>query len=341
MITCTCKYCNREYPKNQIGGHTAFCTNNPNREKNLIRLGEARKNVKYTNEKYVCEYCGKILNNKGNLIHHTKHCKENPNHIISSDEKAKKNRKSRKGICYKNKMSDEGRKNISIARKKYLAEHKDEHVWKRNNKFVSKPCEYLKEEFRKNNINFVEEYSPFDDYAYAIDIAWPDIKVGIEINGNQHYNNDGSLKEYYKNRHDIFESRGWKLYELHYTKCYKINVIDFITSENLDLFDKDYVGKYFSDKELKKLKREENMKKKQERIESKNILYKQRREALIDLETKSNIDFSKFGWVNLAKEYMENNYPSIPVKQLHRLIKYYYPEFFENNTVFMRKGTVI
>ena len=114
MITCTCKYCNREYPKNQIGGHTAFCTNNPNREKNLIRLGEARKNVKYTNEEYVCEYCGKILNNKGNLIHHTKHCKENPNHIISSDEKAKKNRKSRKGICYKNKMSDEGRKNIYL-----------------------------------------------------------------------------------------------------------------------------------------------------------------------------------------------------------------------------------
>lgn len=237
--------------------------------------------------------------------------------------------------------SEETKKILSEKRKQYLKEHPNEHVWKRSNKFVSKPCEYLKQQLKNNNINFVEEYTPFDDYSFSVDIAWPDVKIGIEVNGNQHYNSDGSLVEYYSNRHQIFKERGWKIYEIHYSKCYKLDIKNFIDLENLDIFDKDYVGKYFSDKELKKLKREEKQKDKEKKLENKNILYKQRREALIDLEQNSNIDFSKFGWVNFAKEYMETNYPSIPVKQLHRLIKYYYPEFFENNTVFTRKGTVI
>ncbi|MDY5668732.1 MAG: hypothetical protein SPK43_05840 [Candidatus Onthovivens sp.] len=57
-------------------------------------------------------------------------------------------------------------------------------------------------------INFIEEYCPFIDSAISVDIAFPDIKIGIEINGNQHYNRDGSLKDYYQKRHDKLEEAG-------------------------------------------------------------------------------------------------------------------------------------
>lgn len=83
------------------------------------------------------------------------------------------------------------------------------------------------------NIEFVEEYSPFNDYHYSIDIAFPDLKLGIEVNGNQHYNKNGELKSYYQERHNIFESRGWKILEVHYSKCYKVNINKFDDIFNL------------------------------------------------------------------------------------------------------------
>lgn len=57
--------------------------------------------------------------------------------------------------------------------------------------------------------------------------------------------------------------------------------------------------------------------------------------AIIDLEQNSNIDFSKFGWVEKAKKYLQRK--NINITNLSRFIKCYYPEFFVNNNVFKRK----
>jgi very-short-patch-repair endonuclease len=51
---------------------------------------------------------------------------------------------------------------------------------------------------------------------FAIDIAFPNEKIGIEINGNQHYQSNGQLKKYYQERHDILEGFGWKIFEIPY-----------------------------------------------------------------------------------------------------------------------------
>jgi transposase-like protein len=50
--------------------------------------------------------------------------------------------------------------------------------------------------------------------------------VGIEVNGNQHYNRDGSLKDYYKERSDFIEGLGWELIELPYIMVYNDDVVD-------------------------------------------------------------------------------------------------------------------
>ena len=78
----------------------------------------------------------------------------------------------------------------------------------------------FKTKLKDKNFNFVEEYTPLKDRFYSVDISFPSIRIGLEINGNQHYNSDGSLKKYYKQRKIDIENEGWKLYNIYYTKVY-------------------------------------------------------------------------------------------------------------------------
>lgn len=117
-------------------------------------------------------------------------------------------------------QSDETKAVISEKRKKWLLENPDKHVWKRGAKFKSVPCENVKKYLTDNGIKFESEVSPIPNRAFSIDIAFPERKVAIEINGNQHYNKDGTLRQYYAERHALIESAGWKLHEVHYTNCF-------------------------------------------------------------------------------------------------------------------------
>jgi len=132
---------------------------------------------------------------------------------------------------HKRETSDETRKKISEGRKKFLKENPDKHPWKRHDKFKSEPCERFKKMLKVNNISFLEEYEPLEENSYAIDVAFPDKKIGIEINGNQHYNEDGTLKSYYKKRKKEIEEKGWKLFDIHYSLIYKKGFIDNIIKD--------------------------------------------------------------------------------------------------------------
>ena len=307
---------------------------------------------------YKCSYCNKEFKNNGAKAMHEKTCELNPNkkeYTAWNKGLTKENSESILKIsesikeCYKkgvynnikrtNKpVSEETRKKLSESLKKYFAENKDKHPWKTSKKFISAPCEFLKNELRQRNIQFVEEYTPFDDYAYAIDIAWPDIKVGIEINGNQHYNDDFTLKEYYQKRHNIFEERGWKLFEIYYKHVYSLNIDTFLNNNSLDVYDKEYLD-YIIQRTGQHQK--QISKAKQKKIEKSIEFYKKKQELkelnkniLIDLKENSNIDFTKFGWVEKAKDYvLQKHHKSW--KNLRKAILFYYPEFFDD-TVYMR-----
>lgn len=79
-----CKYCGKEFDsKHQLAGHTAHCKLNPNYEKNLKQLEEARKKIVtrnhfHKNELCECQYCHKQYKLYG-LKNHEKYCKYNPN----------------------------------------------------------------------------------------------------------------------------------------------------------------------------------------------------------------------------------------------------------------------
>lgn len=155
------------------------------------------------------------------------------------------------------KHTDKSKEKISKGRKKYLNENPDSHPWKRKDKNISIPCEYLKNILLNNKIVFVEEFRP-SKRLYRIDIAFPDKKLGIEVNGNQHYNKDGSLKDYYKDRNLFIKDLGWELLEIHYSLVYNdkiVNIInEFLKSKNI-IYDFNY-EEYL----IEKLKKSEKIK---------------------------------------------------------------------------------
>lgn len=197
-------------------------------------------------------------------------------------------------------ISQETRDKISKARIKYLRENPDKHVWKRASKFRSEPCEQLKKYLTDKGLKFVEEWTPLEDRYFSIDIAFPDIKFGIEVNGNQHYNSDDTLKEYYQNRHDIITDAGWKLIELHYSSCFNEQLISGIISHWKQ---PDY-SQYFEIKRLRAEKRKVNA------AESRGVKAKRKTDEKmipkIEQLLKSDIDFSRLGWVKNLQYFWES-----------------------------------
>jgi len=189
--------------------------------------------LKYENFKIPkCPICGKDLKIKKGIIFN-KTC---------GDEKCKSK-------VYKSlKHTEDTKKILSTKRQNYLKLNPDEHVWKRHDKFKSNPCELLKSKFIENNINFLSELTLDPDITinhknYSIDIAFPNEKIGIEVNGNQHYNSDGTLKEYYKKRNEFFIENGWKIYQIHYSKVYDNDFVNDLIQKlrnNYDIGDIDY-----------------------------------------------------------------------------------------------------
>jgi len=319
---------------------------------------------------FICQYCGKEVGNKGCLVLHEKSCKLNSNYVKHNSghywkkgqiawnkglTKETNNSLKQIGITLKEKYknneiipsflgkhhSEETKKIISEKRKKWLLEHKDQHVWRRDSKFLSEPCENLKQYLRNKGINFVEEYEPFDDINYCLDIAWPDEKIAIEVNGNQHYNRDGSLSKYYQKRHNLFIERGWKIFEIHYTKCYNININDFNDILKLPIYDKDYVDKYFSKKELKqKNKQIKKLKLKEIKKKQKQEIEEQHKQIIYNLLNNSGIDFTKSGWSTKSYNYLKER-NELWNKHIFELIRKYYPEFLQRNDVYIRKGSKI
>jgi len=258
MTLLKCRYCSVEFEnKAKLSGHVTWCILNPKRKKNLETLSNSRSKIKnnlFDEITKSCKWCGKELTLvRSAFINHVRWCDLNPNlekyketlkqSSSLNKESIEKMRSSLKEAhkrgAYKDaheklrgkpghKHSEEEKENLSKKRKEWLTKNPDRHPWKRNEKFVSIPCEKLKNDLKNEGVLFEEEFTPLPDRYFSLDIAFPEKKLGIEVNGEQHYNRDGTLRKYYQERHDLIESAGWKLLELHYKDCYNEDVVDKI-----------------------------------------------------------------------------------------------------------------
>lgn len=206
----------------------------------------------------------------------------------------------------------------SESRKRYLRENPDQHPWKKSDKFMSKPCEYLKNKLRDANISFVEEYSPLEERHYSVDICFPDEMIAIEVNGNQHYNNDGLLTPYYQERHDMIEAAGWKVIELHYSTVYSIDILSIL---NFDYRNKDYTDFISKNKRRPRKCSKYTSKEYHQKVRD---AHKEAAQPLIELVEKSNIDFSKFGWVSKVAPIIGKH-----TQKVNIWMKKYMPDFYE------------
>lgn len=231
-----CINCGKEHSNKKFcskGCSTIF--NNKNRivlESTRQKISNSLKNkVKKENDVKICPNCGKEHNNKKYCSYSCVATYNNKTRVIldSTRIKLSKINKGKPGC----KHTEETKKIISKKVKQYYLDNPDKHFWTNKDKFFSKPCELLKNILLSKNLFFTEEYKPLTDYNYTVDIAFVDCKIGIEINGNQHYKigeSGLSLNDYYQNRHDMIEKAGWHLVELHYKTVYDKNIDDIINN---------------------------------------------------------------------------------------------------------------
>lgn len=119
-----------------------------------------------------CPFCKKSwVTTISGYTNHVKSCEMNPDHI-SGNWKGRHH-------------SDEEKKKISEARKKYLSEHPDKVPFKLNHSSKeSYPEKYFREWLQKENIFSEREYQVG---LYTLDFAWPERKIYLEIDGSQHH----------------------------------------------------------------------------------------------------------------------------------------------------------
>lgn len=227
----------------------------------------------------------------------------------------------------RHKHSEETKRKLSEIRIKYLKNNPNKHFWKTKEKYKSKPCEYLKDFLRNNKISFVEEYSSFGR-NYSIDIAFPNEKIGLEINGNQHYNKDGSLRKYYKEREEYLVNIGWTLKQIHYSLVYndeyRKKLLQFIHDKvdfDYSFYIKERMTCKICGKEIKDGQKICNSCKIKENKQNK---FNERVEKIIN----SKVNFKKFGWgVQISKILNMTSQASI------RWIKKNMKDFYEKECV--------
>ena len=217
--------------------------------------------------------------------------------------------------------------------------------WKKENEQLfleysrgkSKCCENFKQMLRNKNISFVEEYTPFiPNRLYSLDIAFPNEKIGIEINGSQHYTTNGELNDRTLEKQKYFEDSGWKIFQIYYKQCYNINVEDFSDILSLDIYDKSYIQEDFNIREKIRKEKEKVIQDKILKKIEKEECNKKYIELLIN---DSGIDFSKSGWSRKAQEYIKKYNPEWN-SGVFRIIRRYCPEFLKQDNVWKRKGSI-
>jgi very-short-patch-repair endonuclease len=132
------------------------------------------------------------------------------------------------------KHSEETKKKISEARKKFLKENPDKVPYLLNHysKGMSYPEKYFEKAFRNENINLVYHYRIG---TYELDFSDPIRKIDIEIDGEQHYV-DKKIVESDKRRNKYLKDRGWIVYRVRWshfvrlTKDFRKTVVQEIKS---------------------------------------------------------------------------------------------------------------
>jgi very-short-patch-repair endonuclease len=234
----------------------------------------------------------------------------------------------KEGLFVKRDLSrshkEESKKKISEGRKNWLKENPDLHPWRAKDKFVSVPCQKLKEFLKEKSIDFEEEVIISSSKNYSVDLLFPSRNLILEINGNQHYDREGNLKPYYQERHNHIVSLGWKVLEIHYSTAFNFDLCLKLINETEECSS---ILPF-----RKRIKKELKFGGIKGYAEYRRSVSENKYKGLADKLKDSDIDFSKFGWVNEASKVI-----GLKPQNVNRWMKRYMPEFYEEKC-FKRKS---
>lgn len=268
-------------------------------------------------------------------------------HYCDDDAKIEKGINFRKTCCRKECLKkDSHDRKIDDSTKKKISEsminvhEKGDHPgWSFINKDVNKRS-YPEKWFVKNVLEKYDLYSkytikekmPF--HKYFLDFAVLDMKIDIEIDGQQHFRTSEAI-EHDKKRDDYMVENGWRVYRLAWIEIVKDSkivekLIKWLNcNENYRKYD---VEELLTDLNKNKLvygSREKYS-------EAMRLKTKDKYEFFVEFIENSNIDFSKFGWV---KKVSDNT--GIKNQKINKWMKRFLPDFYEEKCFKKRPHSLI
>lgn len=206
-------------------------------------------------EEYICKFCGKVCKNPNSLRNHERLCKMN----LNRDErllailKENSNKWNHSGHPAWNKgLNKETDERIAKQSKTYSERYQGKNTSWFGRKHTEESKRKISETQKKNYIgrsryatardhrcSYAESYFTecFTDAVkqlhvdrYFLDFAWPDIKIYIEIDGEQHYV-DHRIVKHDKVRTQRLHELGWRL--LTRIRWSEFQKLDQLEKENL------------------------------------------------------------------------------------------------------------
>lgn len=255
-----CKFCGKEFKNpHSIGGHIIWCNKNPNKSGksnfNVHKHINTKINFNYDSKflenrnDLFCQYCGKQCKNLCSLKQHEIRCPKNENRLETSispickkghipwnkgltketDERIKKRSETLskkfksgelKGSMSGKHLSLESRKKISKSVSKYYKENPDKVPYLINHSSkISYPEQYFIDLFNKENIDL--KYH-LQISLYELDFYNEDLKIDVEIDGEQHFRNEKSIIRDDR-RNKYLENLGWHIFRIRWSEYKKMN----------------------------------------------------------------------------------------------------------------------
>jgi len=164
---------------------------------------------------------------------------------------------------------------------------------------------------------------------YFLDFAFIQLKLNVEIDGSQHFRDNKNI-EHDKIRNEFLNNKGWKIYRIPWLEMFKnpkneinkfISFLNNIENESDYYYDIDDIvlkrkPKYGTREQYFKIKKQENNKK---------------QEKYINLILNSDIDFSKFGWVNKVAEIINQKPQKVNQWMKNYMFNFYNEKCFKRN----------
>jgi very-short-patch-repair endonuclease len=265
-----------------------------------------------------CKFCEIEIEEKTKRGIHTVLCKLNPNR----KETIKKQHETKS----KTPMSEKTKKKISESRKKFLRDSGKNPYSLSHSSHKSNPEKIVESEFIKRGIKGWIYNFPHGTYKY--DFAFPDLKVDVEIDGRQHMTESRRAFDLKRDQWTI--SQGWKVLRIpailirNDLESTITTIKEFLGEENLEtqknLNPRDYG--ILTRKEKREIKKQRLLDLENEKIE--------------DMKNRllfSDINFSKFGWVDEASIILNISPQKVSNWMKRNLLSFYEEKCFRRKSV--------